>query len=595
MIVEVLELSMRNFLSYGNNTTVINFNRGGKTTMIVGENLDDAADGSAANGAGKSAIINAIAYALYDKPISDISKDKLINNINRKNMEVGIVYRIGSDVYQIRRTRGAKVGAAGNYVHYWKNGTDITPDSVDNTNALIEADLGVPYEIFVRVVVFTANHRPFLELPAKSTTGPNQTAILEELFGLSSVSAKAKLLSSQASECEKRLEFAKRQVEIQEQEIARREALIASARNRMEQWESTHEQQIKQTAKQIAAAKHIDFETEHRKLQELEALRAELTNVQSAARKHKRDVQTCTAAIEKAQAEQQHLENATCPYCSQHYAEAKLKLVDVVHDLDEHEKRLTLFTESLNQANEHVSQLSSKIDELENDISYPSIAALVAAQNGISVLESKLEDLLDASNPHVETLSDLENAELPVVDYAEINELSDTHKHMKFLQKLLTRKDSFVRKKLLDTYLPFLNGRLEHYLRELGLSHQVEFTHEMVASISKFGRELDFGNLSNGQKARVNLALAFAFRDYIEKTNVRFNMCILDEVLDSGLDSSGVQAAIRMLKHKARDTNTSLFVITHRSDVESAFDYDLRVRLQDGFSNIVDSYDPLQT
>jgi DNA repair exonuclease SbcCD ATPase subunit len=160
---------------------------------------------------------------------------------------------------------------------------------------------------------------------------------------------------------------------------------------------------------------------------------------------------------------------------------------------------------------------------------------------------------------------------------------------MKFLLKLLTRKDSFVRRVLLNKTLPFLNQRLQDYLTALGLPHQVQFTHEMTASITEFGRLMDFGNLSNGQRARVNLALSFAFRDVLQSMHQRINICLLDEVLDVGLDSVGVTAAARMIKHKARDEGLSLYIISHRDEIDSAFDRVLTVQKSDGFSRIYEN------
>ena len=110
----------------------------------------------------------------------------------------------------------------------------------------------------------------------------------------------------------------------------------------------------------------------------------------------------------------------------------------------------------------------------------------------------------------------------------------------------------------------------------------------MTASITQFGRIMDFGNLSNGQRARVNLALSFAFRDVLQMLHNRINICMLDEVLDVGLDGPGVTAAARMLKRKARDEKLSLYIITHRDEIDSAFDHVITVQMHDGFSRIVE-------
>jgi DNA repair exonuclease SbcCD ATPase subunit len=120
----------------------------------------------------------------------------------------------------------------------------------------------------------------------------------------------------------------------------------------------------------------------------------------------------------------------------------------------------------------------------------------------------------------------------------------------------------------------------------LGLPHKVEFTHEMAARISRLDRELDFGNLSAGQRARVNFALALAFKDVRQNLHTKINVCMFDEVLDIGLDTLGVQAAARLLKRKARDEGLSLFIISHRDEIDRAFDNTITVQLSKGFSYI---------
>jgi DNA repair exonuclease SbcCD ATPase subunit len=131
-----------------------------------------------------------------------------------------------------------------------------------------------------------------------------------------------------------------------------------------------------------------------------------------------------------------------------------------------------------------------------------------------------------------------------------------------------------------------LNNRLRHYLTVLGLPHKVEFTHEMTARISQLSNELDFGNLSAGQRARVNFALSLAFKDVLQNLHTKINVCLFDEVLDVGLDSVGVQAAARLLKQKARAENLSFYIISHRDEIDRAFDRTLAVQLSKGFSYI---------
>jgi DNA repair exonuclease SbcCD ATPase subunit len=199
---------------------------------------------------------------------------------------------------------------------------------------------------------------------------------------------------------------------------------------------------------------------------------------------------------------------------------------------------------------------------------------------------NKVKELQQATNPFEEPLQELNELELEPIGMGEINTISETIEHQKFLLKLLTKKDSFVRKVLLNKYIPFLNTRLLTYLTDLGLPHTVEFTHEMTANITQFGREMDFGNLSNGQRSRVNLAISLAFRDVLQSLHQKINVCMLDEVLDVGLDAVGVQNAARMLKRKARDENLSLYIISHRDEIDSAFDQTMTIQMSKGFSHV---------
>ena len=185
-----------------------------------------------------------------------------------------------------------------------------------------------------------------------------------------------------------------------------------------------------------------------------------------------------------------------------------------------------------------------------------------------------------------DSLDELADIKIEDVDYSTINECKRELEHQKFLLKLLTKKDSFVRRALLNKNIPFLNSRMQFYLGVLGLQHKVEFTHELCASITQFGRLLDFGNLSAGQQARVNLALAFSFRDVLESLHKKINICLLDEVLDVGLDAIGIQNAARLLKKKARDDGVSMFIISHREEAKGIFDHNMVVQMTQGFSYI---------
>jgi hypothetical protein len=195
--------------------------------------------------------------------------------------------------------------------------------------------------------------------------------------------------------------------------------------------------------------------------------------------------------------------------------------------------------------------------------------------------------LSNETNPHVATLNELKEITFDNDKSKQLNELDLTLRHQEFLLKLLTKKDSFVRKNLLDRSLPFLNKRLAIYLGKLGLPHKVEFQPDMGAKISQFGMELGFTSLSSGQQARVNLALAFAFRDVLQARHGKISFCMLDECLDTGLGNVGVQLAAKMIMEISTTDNMSMFIISHRDEIASMFKSRMVVELKNGFSNIV--------
>ena len=156
--------------------------------------------------------------------------------------------------------------------------------------------------------------------------------------------------------------------------------------------------------------------------------------------------------------------------------------------------------------------------------------------------------------------------------------------HQKFLLDLLTNKDSFVRKRIIDQNLSYLNARLQTYLDRLGLAHSVSFKNNLEVDITEFGRELDFGNLSRGEQNRVILSLSFSFRDLYENLFHKINGLYLDELIDNGLDSSGVESSVAILKEMSRN-DRSVFLISHREELIGRVNNVLKVIKQGGFTS----------
>jgi hypothetical protein len=531
-------------------------------------------------------LLNALTYAIYDKPVSNISKDNLVNNINKKNMLVVVEFEKGSDHYRIERARKMKAGAAGNYVHLFHNGKDITPDSVSNTNTLIESIIGIPYELFVRIVAFSATHIPFLDLPVRSHYAANQTDIIEELFDLKSLSEKADILKDKIKETETSLDLHLVRVEQLEKEHERHQKQIESAGRRVDAWAEQNNKDVSTIQSKIKKIEDVDVELQRELHDNLTSIGNELREKLDVQRSLERKIKEHTKIISTKNKELLHLRDAKCPYCLQQYEDASVKIGQTEKDVEVVQKNVASFERELELIDAEVECLATRHKSVQSQITVGNLDELLEIKNKIDQYQNKLSDLMSAENPFIEPLKELEDVEIDPVDKTKINELKTLIDHQKFLLKLLTKKDSFVRKALLNKNIPFLNQRLAHYLTELGLQHAVEFTHEMTASISQFGRPMDFGNLSNGQRARVNLALSFAFRDVLQSLHEHINVCMLDEVLDVGLDTVGVQSAARMLKKKARDEQISMYIVSHRDEIGSAFDHKMIVQMSKGFSYI---------
>lgn len=215
-------------------------------------------------------------------------------------------------------------------------------------------------------------------------------------------------------------------------------------------------------------------------------------------------------------------------------------------------------------------------------------AELYTSQTRRDELKKQLVSKINETNPHEDVVDRLtkvfETIDRPRV--AEIDELKVKLEHQQFLLKLLTKKDSFIRQALLDINLPLLNSRMRHYLDIIGLPHKVEFTKDMSISISQFNNEIGYNNLSGGQQARINLAIAFSFRDVVQARHQKINVCVLDECLDTGLSNLGVKVSAKMIKQVAVENGLSMYVITHRDEIKSSFDRTLKAILKGGLTTV---------
>lgn len=702
-MIEFSQLTFRNILSYGKQPTTLDLGTPG-STIIVGD-----------NGVGKTVGINALTVGLFDKPVSVITKDELINNINKKDMEVIVEWKRGVTFYKVRRIRkGGKTGRDNNVEFYERDGDNkfdpvrdnITLDSIVNTNKLIEQKLGITFELFTSIVVFSATSIPFLNLPSAS-----QVSFIENLFNLTLLSEQAEQLKNQIRETDKNTEIQTTKAQLIERERERYQAQLQSAKERITQWDIQNKNNAAALQDRLEELTNIDVEKQQRLLQQfkesdtlidqyvkhvgeltgatnrvnqweeqttktIQSLQRELEKIsginikeqthfhelladtKGSINEHNTElcaviqlIETCETRANKAQKELTHLENEICPYCLQVFKNIGDKATVCKEVIKDNQDRLTSHTTQRQLIEQHLAELNNTKQVLDNKIVVHNIDELIKIQSNASATRSRIDDLkktpnphteqltniegkqplekqeyeqlvvirnklqrqlvvkdateliqiendkttlqariieaLQTTNPHVQPLKELEQVHLETVDTDEINRLAKLSEHQRFLLRLLTKKDSFVRKALLSKNLPFLNQRLHFYLRELGLPHKVVFNEDLSATISQFNRPLSFGNLSHGQGARVNLGLSLAFRDVLQVMHGFVNLCFLDEALDEGLDAQGVQLAASMLKQKAIDEKLTLFIISHRDEINMMFKNIIHVVWDKGFSSVI--------
>jgi DNA repair exonuclease SbcCD ATPase subunit len=245
-------------------------------------------------------------------------------------------------------------------------------------------------------------------------------------------------------------------------------------------------------------------------------------------------------------------------------------------------KRLNPYVDQLKLAEQRVSEF--------NPDSNPLITQVALAEQRLQDAErfTVADELSNTYRAHLEYLAENEPVPPDAETEKTLNALIVLQDHQKLLLKLLTDKNSFIRKAIISKTLPFLNKRIAYYTTQLGLPHIVTFQPDMTCGITQRGRELDHGNLSNGEKKRLNLSLCLAFRDARSYVHNRVNILLTDEIDGGSLDEQAVNNIISLIKRKAWDDNLSIFVISHRPEFEGKCDRTLVVRKESGFSSITE-------
>lgn len=573
--LQFLGLRLRNFMSFGNCYTDIDLTAEG-TILINGENIDNGG----ANGVGKTTIINAICYALYNNPFDKISLKRLINNTNGEKdtlMEVSLRFLKGDKEYEIYRCRGSETN-----IEISCDGQDITLDSVTENDKMVVEIIGYSYELFTNVIVFAGGMEPFL---LKSVG--DQRKLIEELFNITILSEKAKTLKEKIKITEGDINIQEAVIREQQNAVARYNKQVADAEARILKWEEDKETSIAKIKAQLESIDGIDFEAEKARHEELKITSDGVKILRQLSQASEKKVREAITKCSKIGKELEHLRDSKCPYCLQQFADAGAKIAE----LEKQEEALIAEIDELKKEFEETDANLKAAEELEKQIKesieHPNLDALLKIRTDAEVLRDKLKQTEASTNPHLEAFEALLTESVKETNTKKLDELKTLLEHQQFMLKLLTDKNSFLRRSIINETIPFLNDRLNYYTSELGLPHLVNFADDMSCTVSEYGRELDFGNLSNGEKKRVNIAMSLAFRDVLHHLHGRANCMFIDELDGGALDLPGVDSIIRVLKKKSRDDNLAIWIISHRPEMGGRFDTEITVRKENGFSSII--------
>ena len=242
-----------------------------------------------------------------------------------------------------------------------------------------------------------------------------------------------------------------------------------------------------------------------------------------------------------------------------------------------------------NPFSEHLNELTPVVLGRKPITHYDTEVEAVKHSSQVANILNQIDNKSQETDPYAEQVTEMETLALQAIDFEGINKLTKTMEHQKFLLDLLTSKDSFVRKKIIDQNLSYLNARLTHYLDKIGLPHQVIFKNDLQVEITELGRELDFDNLSRGERNRLILGLSFAFRDVWESLYSPINTLFIDELIDSGLDTMGVENSLAILKDMSRRRQKSIWLVSHREELAGRVPNVLKVVKENGFTSYATS------
>jgi len=564
------KIRWKNFLSTGNHFTEVDIQRN-NTNLIIGT-----------NGAGKSTVLDALTFGLFNKPFRKIKKSQLINTTNEKECLVEVEFAINGRHYIVRR------GIKPNIFEIIVNGTAMHREADDRAmqKILEENILKVNYKSFTQIVILgSSNFVPFMQL-----SSPNRRDVIEDLLDIRIFSAMNNLLKD-------RMRIKRDQIKNLETSKNNTREKLSMQENFIKELEEQGKSNIEEKNGKIKVLTvEIDTHLEHNQLRESQVsdLIDEQQEVTGAGEKLvklnnlKGKISQKVATITKEH--KFFTDNKVCPTCTQDIEEEFRvnRIADVQTKAKELQTGFTELEEAIQKEKDREHQfnkLSKEITKLNNGISQNN-TKISGCQRQIRDLESEIQRLTDQlANRNTEHDKLAEFKDNLQQTFEELATEREDLTNYDFAYSLL--KDDGVKTKIIKKYLPFINQQVNRYLQLMDFYINFQLDEEFNETIeSPIHEDFSYSSFSEGEKMRIDLALLFTWREVARvKNSVNTNLLIMDEVFDSSLDGFGTDEFLKIIRFIIKDAN--IFVISHKTDLHDKFESVIQFEKNKGFSRMI--------
>jgi DNA repair exonuclease SbcCD ATPase subunit len=572
-MIKFQTLRYKNFLSCGNYWTEIKLNQH-NSTLIVGH-----------NGAGKSTILDALTFVLFNKPFRKINKNQLINSINEKDCLVEIELSITKNNYKIRR------GMKPTLFEIYRDGVllDQASSSNDQQKWLEQSVLKLNYKSFTQIIILgSSNFVPFMQLSSQ-----HRREVVEDLLDIkvfSSMNDVAKIKIKELKDQIREIGYKKDNIE---DKIESQQDLIVKLKKRKTEDIQSRKTKVVSLNTEIDSLVndnqdiHLQVEENTKKLEEVCFSEDLLRKLEKLNIKIEQKISNLVDEHKFFNS------NRVCPTCTQNIQEEfRLNKIEQIEDKSKEVQKGQLELEQSIEAEKKKQheflQLTKEVTQLTNEINFNNVK-ISGIRKQIQETESEIQTLAtrnqDTDTEHEKLTSLTESLESILEDSANKKEELQNYE---FINLLL--KDDGAKSKIIKKYLPVINSNLNKYLEILDFPVNFTLDEEFnEKSLNPIYEDFSYSSFSEGEKMRIDLALLFTWREVAKvKNSINTNLLILDEVFDSSLDEAGTDYFTKIIKFVVKDSNT--FVISHKvEDLLEKFDQTIKFEKRKGFSMMVDS------